>query len=243
MFARCPNCQKIHSLSADELRLSLGAFRCVQCATEFDPLTFLVESEKEIETDEAEADPVARATMALKKSGSAKKSKAELEAELLALSEAKDASKFYWNVGSLLAVLLLFAQLVYFEGYDWVQKPAFRVWAEKVCNVLGCRLPAYRNIDDFEVLHRSLTLSADQHYVFTMVFSNQAPFSQPYPNIHLTFLDFDGRPFADRLLSPADYHAEAAATDLIESDAVTQISLEISEPKDGVGGFDFNFVF
>lgn len=243
MFARCPNCQKIHVLSPDELRLRLGEFHCTRCATEFDPLTYLTEPD-EIETGNLAGDPPAKAVVELRKSGKVKKAKSDADPfQPLPPAASKLAKYIWWGLGCLAALILLVVQLIYFEGYAVTQKPDLRVWAEKICDAVDCQLPAYQNVDEFEVLHRSLAQSSEGYYVFNLVFSNQASFHQPYPKINLTLLDFDGRPFAYRQLQPSDYLPGLGADALIEVDAVTQIKLEIDEPRDGVGGFDFNFVF
>lgn len=243
MFARCPNCQKIHALSPDELRHRLEQFHCTRCATEFDPLTYLTEPD-EIEVGNSEGEPSAKSAIELRKSEKVKKVKSDADPfQPLEPAASKLAENVYWGLGCFAALILLVVQLIYFEGYAVTQKPNSRVWAKNICDAVGCQLPAYQNVDEFEVLHRSLTQSSEGHYVFNLVFSNQAPFRQPYPKINLTLLDFDGRPFAQRQLLPSDYLAGTVTDSLIEADAVTQISLEIEEPGDGVGGFDFNFVF
>lgn len=219
MFTRCPTCQRTQPLTIEQLRANRGMLRCVQCSELFDALMFISETET---TDTIESIPAK---------------------PLPWDSGKKRPDKPYWRLGLILGLILLVAQFVYFEGHALSQKPGLRNWAEKLCARLNCDLPAYQNIDELEVLHRSLTLLPDQNYAFKIVVSNQAPFRQKYPNINLTLLNFNGQAFAHRLLTPADYHSDALGSGTIEADATTEIILKIAAPKTKVGGYDFDFIY
>ncbi|MGR9088345.1 MAG: zinc-ribbon and DUF3426 domain-containing protein [Gammaproteobacteria bacterium] len=218
MFTRCPDCQKIQALTVEQLRVGRGMLRCGRCSSMFDALLYLSETD---EVDTTASDPISPVFWA----------------------KSKRPNRLPWRLGLVSGVAVLIAQYVYFEGHALTQKPGFRVWAERLCGQIDCALPVYRNIDEFEVLHRSLTQSPDQNYEFKVVFSNQAAFRQPYPNIHLTLLNFAGQPFAHRVLVPGEYLAGVSTADLIEADATAEISLRIAAPATKIGGFDFAFTF
>ncbi len=217
MFARCPDCQKTQELTVEQLRMSRGMLRCVHCSSMFDALSSLSETEE----TEAAVETV----------------------EPFPQDQAERPRNRFWGAGLAVGIALLLTQIVYFEGYALTQKPGFRAWAEKLCAPLHCRLPVYRNISEFEVLHRSLTVLPNQNYAFRIVFSNQAAFRQPYPGIDLTLIGFDGRKFAHRLLSPDDYLSGASKNSMIEAEATAEINLTIAAPATKVGGFDFDFTF
>lgn len=218
MFTRCPECQKTQPLTLEQLRASRGMLRCIQCSALFDALMTISETEV---NDNAQLNPV----------------------KPLPWDKKKQLGNLYWCIGLIFSLLMLVAQLVYFEGYALSQKQGFRLWVEKICAQLNCNLPVYQNIDEFEVLHRSLTLLPDQNYAFNIVFSNQAAFRQKYPNIKLTLLNFSGQAFAHRIFFPADYLSNAFSIGAIEADATTEINLKIVAPKTKVGGFDFDFQY
>ena len=126
---------------------------------------------------------------------------------------------------------MLAVQLAYFEGPAFLQNPGIRPWAEKVYAPLGFKLPDYRNADEFAIVHRSLTLLPDQNYRLTVVFSNQAPFRQPYPNFRLTLLNFNGQAFAERVFKPSEYIAGKLPENFLDTDATSEISLKLLAPK------------
>ncbi|MGZ8096238.1 MAG: zinc-ribbon and DUF3426 domain-containing protein [Methylosarcina sp.] len=219
MFARCPECRKKLPLTVEQLRESRGMLRCEQCSCTFDALPFISEGN-------AIDDIVV---------GAMRKS--------LPWEKTKQPPSRFWSLGVILGLAMLMAQFLYFEGYALTQKPHFRLWAEKLCDRLKCQLPAYRNLDELEVLHRSFTVLPDGNYVFKIVFSNQAAFRQNYPNIKLTLLNFSGRPFARRMILPKDYLSDPSQAETLEANTTREISLEIAAPQTKVGGYDFEFTY
>ena len=150
----------------------------------------------------------------------------------------------YWRTGLIIALLLLVGQIVYFEGATFTRNPAFRPHLEKICQQLGCRLPAYKNPAEFALLQSSLSYLSDHRQLFRVVVNNQAAFAQPYPNLELTLRDYAGNPFARRIFLPQDYLSkEQAATSVIRPDATVEISLNITAPKTIVGGYTFELIY
>ncbi|MFZ2313692.1 MAG: DUF3426 domain-containing protein [Methylobacter sp.] len=133
---------------------------------------------------------------------------------------------------------------MYFEGYTFSQKPTFRPVLEKICAQLSCRLPAYKNLDEFTILQSSLSALPDHTHLFKAVISNQAAFTQTYPNITLTLLDYAGKPFTHRVFSAQEYlPKDSITTSAMISDATTEISLKIATPKTKVGGHTFELTY
>jgi predicted Zn finger-like uncharacterized protein len=215
MFTRCPECQKTHTLTLEQLRVSRGMMRCSQCSALFDALAFISE------TADREK-PTAR----------------HLPWEKVSLPDGS-----HWGAALLLGVLLLAAQIVYFEGPAISQHATFRPWLESLCSKLSCQLPAYKNLDEFTVMHGSFAMLPDHSYAFKAVISNQAVFRQPYPNIRLTLFDFNGSAFAHRLFQPHDYLPAYSAASAIDADASTEINLNIAAPDTPVGGYTFELVY
>ena len=147
------------------------------------------------------------------------------------------------ETGLVIGLLLLIGQIVYFEGYAFSQNPAVRPGLVKLCQLINCQLPVYKNLDEFTLLHGSFTPLPDQNYAFRVVMSNQAAFAQPYPNIKLTLLDYSGNAFAHRIFQPRDYLPEDAVASVMAADATTEISLKIAAPKTKVGGSTFDLIY
>lgn len=152
--------------------------------------------------------------------------------------------KAYWHIGLIIALLLLVGQIVYFEGTALSLNPAVRRGLEDICRQLNCRLPAYRNLDQFAVLQGSLSILPDRSQLLRASVSNQAAFAQPYPNLQLTLLDYAENPFSRRTFRPQDYLTEAPnATSTMLPGAITAISLNIAAPKTKVGGYTLKLIY
>ncbi len=132
-------------------------------------------------------------------------------------------------------LLLLFAQLYYFQGSQLVQKPGIRPWIETLCQPLSCRLPVYENLQQLTI-RGVLQPTADNVLQLQAVLANQAPFPQAYPDIKLTLMEFNGRVFAERVFHPADYLSESAAR-LLDSEGSIDITLDIAKPVLPIGGY------
>jgi hypothetical protein len=143
----------------------------------------------------------------------------------------------------IIGLLLLAGQVMYFEGYYFSQNPVFRPVLEKICTLLNCRLPAYKNPDEFTVLQGSFTALPDHANLFKAVISNPAAFTQPYPNVRLTLLDYTGKPFTHRVFRPQEYLPEDSTTPVMISDATAEIGLNIAAPETKVGGYTFELTY
>jgi len=218
MFTQCPECQTIQPLTLAQLRTSRGMLRCSHCSAMFDALERISET-KEINHSE------------------------NLSSTRLPWDKVSMSGNAYWRTGLVIGLLLLIGQIVYFEGYAFTQNPAARPALAKLCQLINCQLPVYKNLDEFTLLHSSFTPMPDQNYAFRVVISNQANFSQTYPNIKLTLLDYSGNAFAHRVFQPRDYLPEDSVATVMAADAITEISLKIAAPKTKVGGSIFDLIY
>jgi len=133
---------------------------------------------------------------------------------------------------------------MYFEGTAFSRNPEFRPSLEKLCGQLNCQLPVYKNPDEFVVLQSSLSALPDRSQLFRAVTRNRAAFTQPYPSLELTLLDYAENPFARRIFRSQDYLINAqAATSAMRPDATAAISLNIAAPKTNVGGYTFKLIY
>jgi predicted Zn finger-like uncharacterized protein len=216
MFTQCTECQTIQVLTLAQLRAGRGMLRCNSCSAIFDALERISETE---EINHSEILPSKH------------------------LPWNKVPSNVYWRTGLIISLLLLIGQIVYFEGYAFSQNPAVRPVLSKLCQLAKCQLPVYKNLGEISVLHSSFTSLPGQNYAFKVVISNQADFSQDYPNIKLTLLDYSGNAFAHRVFHPRDYLAEGSVATVMAADAITEISLKIVAPNTKVGGSTFDLIY
>lgn len=150
----------------------------------------------------------------------------------------------YWRVGLAAASLLLAWQTVYFEGAAFCRNPAFRPSLERLCQSLHCRLPAYKNPDEWDVLQNSLSALPDHSRLFSAVIRNRAAFSQAYPNLELSLHDYDGNLFASRIFRPQDYlHQAQIVNSVLRPGATETINLNLAAPKTQIGGYTFKLSY
>jgi len=213
MFTQCPECQTTHRISVGQLRSSHGIMFCTKCSAKFDALERLNEN---MATINAWQDDAPATDIPWEKSENA-------------------GSPLFWWLASTVGLLLLLAQLYYFEGSRLVQKPGIRTWIETLCQPLECHLPVYRNLQQITI-QGMLQPTADNSFHLQALLVNQAPFAQAYPDIKLSLMEFNGRVFAERVFHPDDYLATPPAT-LINSKASTEVNLNIAKPALPIGGY------
>jgi hypothetical protein len=149
-------------------------------------------------------------------------------------------SQLFWAAGFLASVLLFLTQLYLVQRDKLSQNPEQRGWLEKICQPLPCHLPAYKNLDEFEIMHGDFR-PVDSHYLFQTVLSNQADFAQQYPRIKLNLLDFNGHIFAERVFEPREYLG-SARTELMPASETIEVTLNIAQPSQKVGGYTFDLI-
>lgn len=156
--------------------------------------------------------------------------------------QEKQTKRVVWSLGTGLCLLLLVAQIMYFEGYAYTQHPIIRTFLAALCERILCHLPDYKNPDELNLIG-SLNQTPDHHYELQAVISNQAVFPQAYPNVKLTLLDYSGNPFAARAFRPQEYLPESLSSSSIKPDETTEISLKIAAPKSAIGGSSFELIY
>ncbi len=211
MFARCPNCQKVLSVTAEQLRMGRGIAFCRYCSIKFDALETLGET-----TDDV--------------------TKLILPTELLPWT--LQARRNHWQIGVSVSLLLLIMQLAYFNSTALLQNVHLRPSLETVCHFLDCELPTYQQTEELE-LQGNLTAMADRH-VLTAQIVNHALFAQPYPKLILTLLDFNGQPFSYRIFQPHDYAPSLAPAGQINPGVSLAVNLEIMAMQTHIGGYTFD---
>ncbi len=215
MFTQCPECKTQHTLTADQLRASRGMLKCRQCAAMFDALQSISEQ------------PIAQPTT-------------PQVAELFRERESETGRyRALWLGGLCIGLLALAGQFIYFESYNLSQSPALRPWLMRMCGMVGCRLPNYKNAEEISIVRGSLEATGESSYRFQAIVVNQAGFSQPYPDVRLTLLNFTGEAFAERTFSADEYEHP---TMQLAADDSGEIVLDIAAPARKIGGYSFKLL-
>lgn len=131
-----------------------------------------------------------------------------------------------------LLLLLLGGQILWFNHDRLVHNPDTRPVYQSICNVLGCKLPAQ---EDFaKITHSNVIVRQHPDYKETLLIEtllhNNAPFSQPYPKIEITFTDELGSVISRRTLAANQYLHQEANKMLMPSKQNIHIGFAIKDP-------------
>ena len=121
--------------------------------------------------------------------------------------------------------------------------PGWRPTMERMCTLLRCSLPPWREPTAFALLERDVRPHPAAAGVLriTASFRNDAAWAQPWPDVVLTLSDIDGRPLAARAFSAEEYLGDAPPSPLLESGQGAVIRMDVIEPGPGAVGFAFDF--
>ena len=212
MYSRCLHCQAQQEISVEQLRNSRGLITCTSCGQRFDALASL--------SDRADAE-----------------FQEEAEADFLPGLPGNESASTVWGRGSVLLGLVLFAQILYFEGGGLIRQPQIRIGLQAICERLSCRLPEYKNLDEWTISHGDLRAISDKSYIFSAAITNQAGFPQACPDLKLVLLNFNGQAVAERIFSGWQYSPVAS----LAANETSQISLTVVSPSElgKIGGYTF----
>lgn len=215
MYSRCSHCQAQQQVTAEQLRRSRGLLNCSACGKRFDALASLSE-----QLD------------------------AQLQAEntvdfLPDLATRKPATGV-WGIACALMGVAFIAQIIYFEGNALNRQPQLRVGLQAICDRLNCRLPVYKNIDEWSVSHSDFRKLSDKNYILSAAITNQAAFPQAYPGLKLVLLNFSGQAIAERVFS--GHHYASAA--VLPANETAEINLSVVAPPGlaQIGGYTLSLL-
>lgn len=215
MYSRCSHCQAQQEVSAEQLRRSRGLLSCSACGKRFDALASLSEQADTEFTKENTAD------------------------FLLNLATKKPATAA-WGLACALTGLVFIAQVFYFEGDALSRQPQLRAGLQSICDRLQCRLPEYKNLDEWSVSHGDFRNLSDKNYIFSAAITNQAAFLQTIPDLKLVLLNFSGQAVAERIFSGRQYASVAA----LAANETAEIRLNVVAPPGvaKIGGYTFSLL-
>jgi hypothetical protein len=142
-------------------------------------------------------------------------------------------------VAALLLALAL--QVLVADRARWAGDPKWRPVLTRLCSVLHCSLPPWREPSAFSMLERDVTSLAGHAGVLHVhaTFRNDAQWPQPWPALQLSLADGDGRTVA-RTLLPQEYLGHQPNQELAAGQSA-QISFFVREPETGAVSFIFIF--
>lgn len=241
VLTKCPKCETVFRVSAEQLRAAGGWVRCGRCATEFNAVAKLTDSREDravaINLDDAN----------------------KPESELRNLVVTGDRSgggagrRFrdggwrtaLWSIGSLALLALLGAQYLWNNQATLALDPEWRPWVEQFCGVSGCEVAEYHDLDALELRKRDLRLDANRRGVLIVnaILVNRAPMQQAFPTVELNLKDRKNKVVASRRFQAHTYMGSSFDTsDPMTPETPYHLHLELLMPEGDPVNFGFQFL-
>jgi len=113
-----------------------------------------------------------------------------------------------WAVASVLLVLLMCAQALYFFRGDLAARlPGLKPALVAYCQILRCSVPLQQKTDLMSIESSDLEADAEHEnqIILNALLRNRAPYPQAFPTLELTLNDTHDKPVARRTFKPKDY--------------------------------------
>ena len=136
-----------------------------------------------------------------------------------------------WALAVALALLLVL-QVLLADRARLAADADWRPRLERLCGLLHCTLPAWREPSALRVTSRDVRPhpSVPGALLITASFSNQARFAQAWPQLELTLTDLDGQSLGLRRFSPAEYLGSDPRSERIAPGQSALVTLEVADP-------------
>ncbi|MCK5877017.1 MAG: DUF3426 domain-containing protein [Candidatus Marithrix sp.] len=226
MHTQCPHCQTIFHVTAAHLNIAQGHVRCSHCNTIFNAtnhlLTQLPKQATTNQTDDFQEENIP-----------------ELLEEEEVYQENSSRSVFWALIVILFGAILAGQYMWYWQPDKVLQHKEVRPWLERLCYNLLCELPpTYDNASFLMQDHIAQVHSKDDNAIqFEATFTNTATFPQPYPQLQLTFEDYNGKLLAQRNFKPTEYLQQTLTKgQQMRPQASVHIKLELSNMDDFIEG-------
>ncbi len=235
LATRCPACETVFRITAQQLRAHRGEVRCGRCETVFDAFLGLAPLPEARIPEPTPAVPApvepppwppaaAAPTPPAFRDGAAGTPIAtgplplpEPSAEIIGwqASPEEKTARWGWGVGSGVLLLLLAAQSAYLYRDELAARyPAAKPYLAQACAQLGCGIPLPRRPEALAIEGSDLQVpdpAQPQRLVLNAAFRNRAPVAVESPAIELTLTDPQEKTVARKVFRPADYLPKGAA--------------------------------
>ena len=147
-----------------------------------------------------------------------------------------------WIIGSLVLMLSLIGQVVYFDRDELAKDASLRPGLIQMCELLGCTLSQPYDIAKIEIIGRDVRShpTARNALVVSTTLINNASFVQPFPLLTMTFSDINGTKIAQRRFTPREYlHNDTDLAAGMTPDMPVRVELELVDPGKAAVNYEF----
>ena len=236
MLTRCAACKTAFRITTEQLVLRQGKVRCGACGEVFSALEHLVHTRDDIAaTPIAHEAGLESATASASLAGSGAvtaevalhgpprpdaSTAAEIDSPMApdnaaaglqpSVNALSRPAPHHWGsiAGSLLALAVLCAQVVYFYRDEVAARlPEAKPWLEQMCAQLTCKADVPRDVQAISIESHDLQADPANKSLLSLIaiLRNRAAFAQDSPYLELTLIDAQDAPIARRVLAPRDY--------------------------------------
>ncbi len=232
---RCPACDTVFKIVPDQLKVSKGWVRCGRCAEVFDAAAHAAVTDEATpwpQTNPSEAlaqstATIARNTEIIPKNIALEATNTKATDDLLPINEKLETdlsfvrvakNKAFWKQSQVISSLraacvglagLLFIQVVFSQRNRLVAAhPPLASSFESVCQVVGCKIEPFKNIDAFKIDSSSFqkvpavnsdTAQADV-FALKITLKNNSDLPLAMPAVELTLTEAGDKPVLRRVL-------------------------------------------
>ena len=156
---------------------------------------------------------------------------------------ARPRWRLFWAGASLLALLVLAAQLAWFNRDRLLlDYPQWLPYAQQICHRLNCSITRQHNARAIRLVQRDVR--PHPRYEDTLLVQatllNELAMPQPYPRVQLALFDTAGKLLGHRHFVPADYLPGGADPDQgMPVNQPVRFALAINGPNTAVVSFEF----
>lgn len=146
----------------------------------------------------------------------------------------------------IILLALSFSQLAYFRAHELVRLiPSSQPMLEQFCEKVDCHYSGPRDTKQIQLINRDVRLhpKTKKALLISAAMINNAPFAQPYPNIHIRLSDISGNVVAERIFNTKTYMGKISNPFLLmKSKTPVHINFEVIDPGKDAINFEFTFL-
>lgn len=225
MYARCPHCETVFSISAAHLRSGRGQVRCGTCLAQFDAMASLSDdfSDPALEGS-AGAEPAGTPEPPTVRPDALARDRRSLPGETedhdpvphvlrddlarVEMEAAQARHRPWYAFVSLLLAVSLSGQWTWFRPEQVIEAvPRVQPHVETFCARTGCRVPERYEPSQIQLLNREVRIHPRYEGALQInaTLVNRASFVQSFPRVSFTLYNVNGRALARRTFTPGEY--------------------------------------
>ncbi|HZV62965.1 MAG TPA: zinc-ribbon and DUF3426 domain-containing protein [Methylophilaceae bacterium] len=235
LITSCPQCLTNFRVTQEQLAASNGKVRCGKCQQVFDALSRLGEAPKDRVEEQLVPSP--------KPADSSPKFVADTAPLEAKLTIPRSKLLFpRWLPRLLIGILLLLAALqsiYYLRTAIAAQWPVLRPALVAACELINCTVGLPQRTELLTIDDSDMQVDAERegviHLSATLI--NNAPFTQAYPLLEITFTDAYDKPVVRRALKADEYLPSTQTQQGIPPGESIQIRLALTAGDEAVAGY------